>query len=257
MKNDVAKLANSMQINIDDKDELKQLAKAYSLLPLHISIKSLDSEILLLNASATNQLGYASMDDVINNRPTDHEAHCLVRQLAHQFIDEDQYVIKEAQSMQILGYYSYCHHQHEKLGVFLGSKKPLFGAQNQVNAILCNFSEISSLNLTLINFTYALHQYDEYRYYHKRGQNSYRIEPMYSGTTMSERQSELLFYLLRGYSVRDIADKLNLSKRTIESYLTEIKNKFNCHSKKDVIEKAIDAGLLHIIPSTVLPKGCH
>jgi DNA-binding CsgD family transcriptional regulator len=54
------------------------------------------------------------------------------------------------------------------------------------------------------------------------------------------RESEVLFHLARGKSARDISQKLNLSKRTVESYLNNIKSKTGVSTKSELIEKIID-----------------
>ena len=52
---------------------------------------------------------------------------------------------------------------------------------------------------------------------------------------ISERESECLCYLIRGKSARETGIALNLSQRTIESYLDSLKAKLNCRKKTDLI----------------------
>lgn len=54
----------------------------------------------------------------------------------------------------------------------------------------------------------------------------------------SARDKDILGYLANGYPVSYIADELALSKRTIESHIDKLKNKLDCHSKIDLIQKA-------------------
>lgn len=56
---------------------------------------------------------------------------------------------------------------------------------------------------------------------------------------LSKRETECLRYVVLGKSAREIGIILQLSKRTVESYLNSIKNKLNLHSKSELIEKAI------------------
>jgi DNA-binding NarL/FixJ family response regulator len=58
--------------------------------------------------------------------------------------------------------------------------------------------------------------------------------------------------LIRGYSYKEIGDKLNLSARTIEDKISSIKDKMNCTSKSQVIEKALNKGYLNIFISELL-----
>lgn len=54
---------------------------------------------------------------------------------------------------------------------------------------------------------------------------------------LSKRQEECMDLLIKGNSANQIGDALGLSKRTIEFYLENIKNKLSCNSKQELIEK--------------------
>lgn len=59
---------------------------------------------------------------------------------------------------------------------------------------------------------------------------------------LSKRQSECLHYLIHGMTIKQIAKILGLSPRTVESYLENLKVKFNCHTKFDLISKVLEMG---------------
>lgn len=54
---------------------------------------------------------------------------------------------------------------------------------------------------------------------------------------LSARESECIKLLLKGYKANDMAEILNLSKRTVEHYLENVKLKANCFSKQDLFDK--------------------
>lgn len=56
----------------------------------------------------------------------------------------------------------------------------------------------------------------------------------------SRREKDVLAHLIRGKTAKKIGDYLNLSPRTIESYIENIKVKANCKSKAELIDKFID-----------------
>lgn len=70
----------------------------------------------------------------------------------------------------------------------------------------------------------------------------------YLDIKLSKRQSECLYYLLRGKSAVAIAKILKLSPKTVEYYIDEIKNKMRCRNKAELIEKAIDNGYIEFNP---------
>lgn len=55
---------------------------------------------------------------------------------------------------------------------------------------------------------------------------------------LSNREKEVLFLVSKGLFAVQIAEHLQLSKRTIEHYIENIKNKLNCFSKAELIQKA-------------------
>lgn len=57
---------------------------------------------------------------------------------------------------------------------------------------------------------------------------------------LTKRQKECLFYLSRGMTIKQIANKLALSPRTVEHYLDVVKDKLGCHSKSQLIAKMIE-----------------
>jgi len=60
-------------------------------------------------------------------------------------------------------------------------------------------------------------------------------EPIHS---LTNREQSVIKLLLLGYSASQIAERLFLSKRTIEHHIERIKNRLNCFSKSELIQKA-------------------
>jgi DNA-binding CsgD family transcriptional regulator len=63
------------------------------------------------------------------------------------------------------------------------------------------------------------------------------------------RECECVFLLIRGKSAKEIGALLSLSKRTIESYIENIKNKMDCKNKADILVKAVLNGYHNHIPA--------
>jgi len=57
---------------------------------------------------------------------------------------------------------------------------------------------------------------------------------------LSDREKQVLKHLSNGFPAQYIADELSLSKRTIEGYIENIKQKLHCCSKVELIKKARD-----------------
>lgn len=79
-------------------------------------------------------------------------------------------------------------------------------------------------------------------------QSHHTLSSLMPGTTigdvyLSKRESECLRYLVRGKSIKGIANALGLSARTVENYINRIKFKLGVSYKSDLIEKTIDTFL--------------
>jgi DNA-binding CsgD family transcriptional regulator len=83
----------------------------------------------------------------------------------------------------------------------------------------------------------------------------YTIGQLHHHKNLSDRQLECLFLLMRGKTSKQIAAILELSPRTIETHIEDIKEKFNCQSKSELIEKAINEGFMHVIPESFIAKN--
>jgi DNA-binding CsgD family transcriptional regulator len=63
-------------------------------------------------------------------------------------------------------------------------------------------------------------------------------EEVKKSSLLSNREREYLKLLLQGYSAKDSAIKLHLSRRTIENRIENLKNKLNCGNKRELFSIA-------------------
>lgn len=87
--------------------------------------------------------------------------------------------------------------------------------------------------------------------------NFYQIDHYHKAFNLTQRETECLFLLIRGKSTKEIARFLELSHRTVEGYIEHIKDKMHISTRAQIITKAIEMGLLDIIPKgDMLGKLC-
>ena len=70
-----------------------------------------------------------------------------------------------------------------------------------------------------------------------------KLQRDYAKIELSPREMECLFYTLGGRTAKEIAHTLDLSARTIEHYLDNLKTKLNCNSKSELRRKLIPGGM--------------
>ena len=79
------------------------------------------------------------------------------------------------------------------------------------------------------------------------------LGPMYPGVYLTLREAQSVALLMRGYTLKQIGQRLCLSPRTIECYARNVRSKLNCHSRAQVIEAIIAAGF--DVTKVALPGG--
>lgn len=130
-------------------------------------------------------------------------------------------------------------------------KSPLYDENNTIQGIMGNITiatspqlmqTISGLKKNDFELT-AINRYEPGRYC---------IAELVPKTTLSIRECECLFYLIRGETAAEIAKRLFISKRTVEKHIVNIKHKWDCRKKSEVIEKAIELGYVSFIPKAFL-----
>jgi len=75
---------------------------------------------------------------------------------------------------------------------------------------------------------------------------------------LSKREAECVFFLLRGLTIKKVAYTLDLSPRTVEFYLKNVKHKLACKKKNEVLQLIrqtsfvtdpdVSAAMQHLIP---------
>lgn len=67
------------------------------------------------------------------------------------------------------------------------------------------------------------------------------------GVHLSHKETLCLYYTIHGKTAKEIAKKLLVSYRTVEVHLSHIKEKLGCHSKSELIDKALNKGFYSAI----------
>jgi len=63
---------------------------------------------------------------------------------------------------------------------------------------------------------------------------------------LTERESQCMYYLVRGMTAKEIGRKMFLSPKTVEYYINSVKTKFHCRTRSELICKILDENILPI-----------
>lgn len=125
-----------------------------------------------------------------------------------------------------------------------------FGGENHDGKIINVFlTHLNSLNNFISNFNdkanLLIHQAEQakisFPYHEGMGNFLKSNKDVVSNQilNLTKRQKECAYLLLQGKTAKEISEITNLSRRTIETYLNNLKIKLNCHNKASLIAKLI------------------
>jgi DNA-binding CsgD family transcriptional regulator len=220
-------------------------------IPSAITWLNLDHSIFASNETCLKLSGFTTQAKAEGNSYIN--MPCQASECYQEFIAEDERAKKIISPVEFLGLY--CFHKDE-WKVTYGTKSLIKNSEKQPAGICAHAIEIKDLYIT--NFVGRLMQLENhFKFSNKKLQLSYRLTDAISTDTFSltKSQSECLFYLLRGFNVPMIAQKLFISRRTVESHIENIKLKAGCFTKPQLIEKALHEGWLNTIPKSILKRS--
>lgn len=212
-------------------------------IPCPIAIKSADSVYLGCNDVMASLSGFANQDQLIGKR--DFELNCPAAEMHDIFVSQDQQTLTESQPLKSI---DFCIYSDLQLHVCFTVKKKLVD-QAQRDLVLFTITEFSPDQLKR-KFHKLQINLPELNYNDKV---SFTLCKTYPNSSLSLRESQCFYYLLRGYSAAQTATALGLSsKRTVEEYIDRIKTKLHCHSKKELIAYGFENRLTHYIPESLI-----
>lgn len=225
-------------MNIENR--LNTLATALDQSNDAIYLMDTNQKFIYFNKRTLEMSGYRSEDSMLETQYFD--MRCPAAIGAKNFTQEDQLVINKNRPIQFLGYYSY---YGDEWVLLLGSKTPIY-EKGKLTAVLSHFTPIN--NPRLLNLPVILPCENETKHNKFIQQTlNYTVMDRFEDHDLSERESECLFYLLRGYAARSVGELLGISPKTVEFHIAKIKIKMQCKTKSELIEKALHLGLGNIL----------
>ncbi len=217
---------------LDERWTVKSIFK----LPLNIGFLDTQSVIQNINENTIKVSGYHSVKDAIGSTVR----IASKKESAEYSINHDKEVIKA--NKQIIREEHYVRSVDDIAFQAITFKLPWYGNDNKIIGVFfCAFAinGVDALplteTLTLVSKIGLLNN-DELRHYNTDGLRIFKKFDIY----FSKREMECIYLLIRGKTSKMIAKELNLSYRTVEHYLENIKIKLNVSTKAALVEKIID-----------------
>lgn len=73
---------------------------------------------------------------------------------------------------------------------------------------------------------------------------TYSLGEPYTAVSLTQREADCVYHLLQGTTFTQVAEVLQLSTRTVEYYVNNIKKKLDCRKKQEVVEKILKTQFL-------------
>lgn len=211
-------------------------------------IKDANSSILVANDIAANYLGYNCPDDMMGKSIKAENYPCDTHELAPLFYLEDKHVLLTKKQYSFLCYTRFADNNWHMM---YGTKTPILDSNGEAIGLMDNYMDVTQN--PFFNFSYLLLNEEILSTMQKsRGQFTHRITASIEELDITDRQLECLYFAMCGKNSNEIAETLQLSKRTIESHMENLKKKLNCKSKTTLIELALHKGLLNYVPRKLL-----
>lgn len=202
-------------------------------LPGYVVITDHDLVYQGCNQAGAKLWGLQDPRDIIGRTPYDMPAE--IAEIAHVLREEDQQALA-GNTLQFLETYYYPRDISKTLIV---NKAPLI-TDNAVHGVLIQLLDVPSHRAPLKTLT---------RNKINAGSSSQQlaIQRTYHQVGLSKRESECVYLLLRGCSSKEIANKLGLRPRTVDSYIDNAKIKLNVDTRMQLTSYIRDNNLDQII----------
>lgn len=201
-------------------------------LPGFIGWKDLSRHYIGANKSLLQLKGFSEVDEMAGK--TDEELSPDSIEENNLFFQQDMHVLNGEKVSTV-------HLDSQTGDFFLLEKNPLTDSNNKVTGLIyyCRPYPRNELFRMLRTVDDTL-DFSTHHYMLTDNENKFEL---------SSRERECLFLLVRGKSAKEIGALLCLSKRTIESYIENIKNKMNCRNKAEILVAAILNGYHRYVPA--------
>jgi len=221
--------------------EINTALSIFNTLPDYVCWKDTELNYTLMNEATATLFGFRSSAASFN-LISDHDLHCDAVALADQFQRDDRYVLTSGNDLTLI---NFCKYENDQWRLLFGRKSLLTDATGTKKGIYGRFMDVTNSPIFKIIFGFCSQDKKAFN------QVSYVIKDRFDEFNFSTRESEIMFYLVRGHTAKEIGRKIHLSYRTIEKHIDHMKKKLDVYSKSQLIDKALSLGMMSYLPSSL------
>ena len=215
-------------------------------LPGYIACMDRDNKYnYYVNDQCAHVNGYENAEEIYETRMD--EIRCKAAESAHLWIEQNQMVLKTNKSIKVLDIHPY---RNDEIKMLFSQKNPVLDDKCNPIAILYHGIEINQNNLTKILMN-IMELDKRYQIDNNINHRSYYIGNSSQDSSLTNREIECLFHVVRGKTAREIGKILFISKRTVETHIANMKSKLDCVTKSDLIDSAVANNLVNLLPEAI------
>lgn len=210
-------------------------------------LKNRDSKFVDGNEFSRKFLGYKNRERMVGS--DDYHVPSKLAELADTFVHQDKEILSG--SMCCMDFITHGPSSNGDMVTLLGKKRAVSCPITEEVGVFIYASDISN-NIKLRNMILLSNK----KFFPKQKdediQFSVVIQNSYPKINTTIRETEALFYTLRGCSTKEIAIKMNISHKTVERHIDNIRERSGNLSKSELIEQCISEGMVDIFPSFLI-----
>lgn len=228
-------------MNIIQKNTLDDVKAFIQTSPHPCAIKDRNSVFIQANTNYACLVGFKHAEEFLGR--TDFDVPSGQVRCAPLFRAQDQEVIRTPHVMKILDVQP---EAGEKWHAFFTTKTVFWNSKGEIGGTFVQMEDITSE--ATLQFCFTLGKTTPYM-----GESNFAYQFSYifgtlKNPSLTQRQGQILFFLIRRYSLKKIALALGLSLRTISAEVETLKDSFRASNMSDLIDKAIAQGCINLIP---------
>ena len=198
------------------------------------TVKNLKGEFIWVSNEAIKLIGLSKYE-----QKTDFDLPCAASEYAETFQQQDKKALTTGPLI-IMDVHVYSSGLH----AILTEKKPFYN-DSKLIGVICN-----SICITHKSLISKLIHLDQDLFYRELIGSYYVGENNDDPRDLTEREQEILFYAIRGFSAKNIGRELNISSKIVEFHIDTLKNKFSANNEQELISIALKNDYLKYIPAS-------
>ncbi|SRR5579883_572631 len=210
--------------------------------PHACAMKDKNSIFVHANPSYARLVGFKHAEDFLGR--TDFDVPSGQAKCAPLFRAQDQEVIRTPRVMKILD----VHPEADlKWYAFFTTKTVFFDSNGEIGGTFFQLQDITSQ--AILQFSFIMGKSTSYS-----GESTFLSQFSYMfgaphTLSLTPRQEQILFFLMRRQSIKKIALALGVSLRTIYGELEKLKERFNASNINELVDASITQGCINVIPN--------